>query len=66
MNLKKKVVTRTKQIQFKGIPAAPGIAIAKAHIFGTEEIMPREIGLTEYETPTLKWFREHGLKGLRY
>ncbi|MCK5450586.1 MAG: phosphoenolpyruvate--protein phosphotransferase [Candidatus Omnitrophica bacterium] len=51
MNLKKKVVTRTKQIQFKGIPAAPGIAIAKAHIFGTEEIMPREHKLEDKEVP---------------
>ncbi len=26
---------------------------------GKKEIEPREIGLTKYETPTLKWFREN-------
>jgi phosphotransferase system enzyme I (PtsI) len=31
-----------KQIQLRGIPAAPGIVIGRAHVFGTEELVPPE------------------------
>ena len=47
----KKYFSRKKQIQFKGIPAAPGIAIAKVHVFGTEDIVPREHKITDKEVP---------------
>jgi len=40
-----------KQIQLKGIPAAPGIVIGKVHIFGTEVIMPSDYDITEAEIP---------------
>ena len=38
-----------KQIQLKGIPAAPGIAIGKAHVFGTEDMIPQERKISESE-----------------
>ncbi|MGB2601706.1 MAG: phosphoenolpyruvate-utilizing N-terminal domain-containing protein, partial [Candidatus Omnitrophota bacterium] len=48
-----------KQIQLKGIPAAPGIAIGKAHVFGTEDMMPQERKITESEiTLEIARFRE--------
>ena len=36
-----------------------GIVLPLKMYQGKDEIKPREIGLTEYETPTLKWFREY-------
>lgn len=42
---------RKKQIQLKGIPAAPGIVIGKVHIFGTEDIMPKEKDIAEKDIP---------------
>ncbi len=48
MNEKKKPSTG-KQIQLKGIPAAPGIAIGKVHIYGTEDLVPKERKIPESE-----------------
>ncbi|MFH1395613.1 MAG: phosphoenolpyruvate--protein phosphotransferase [Candidatus Omnitrophota bacterium] len=45
----KKRLNSKKQIQLKGIPAAPGIAIGKVHIFGTEEITPIERSISDKE-----------------
>ena len=42
---------KKKQIQLKGIPAAPGIVIGKVHIFGTEDIMPKERSIAEKDLP---------------
>ncbi|MFC1570389.1 phosphoenolpyruvate--protein phosphotransferase [Candidatus Omnitrophota bacterium] len=36
-----------KQIQLKGIPAAPGIVMGKAHIFGSEDMTPIEHDIDE-------------------
>ena len=36
-----------------------GIVLPLKMYQGKNEIEPREIGLTKYETPTLKWFRKH-------
>ncbi len=36
-----------------------GIVLPLKMYQGKDEITPREIGLTKYETPTLKWFREY-------
>ncbi|MFC1548788.1 phosphoenolpyruvate--protein phosphotransferase [Candidatus Omnitrophota bacterium] len=47
----KKKFSSKKQIQLKGIPAAPGIAIGKAHVFGTEEMMPQERKVDEKDIP---------------
>ncbi len=47
----KKQASLNKQIQLRGIPAAPGIAIGKAHVFGTEEIVPPQRDITEAEIP---------------
>lgn len=47
----KKPAPLKKQIQLRGIPAAPGIAIGKAHVFGTEEIVPPQHDITEAEIP---------------
>lgn len=41
----------TKEIIVKGIPASPGIAIGKVHIFGGEDLLPRERVITEEEIP---------------
>lgn len=49
MTKDKKPVIPKKQLQLRGIPAAPGIAIGKAHVFGTEEIVPHERDITEAE-----------------
>ena len=38
---------KKRQMQLKGIPAAPGIAIGKAHVFGTEDIVPTERKIPE-------------------
>ena len=57
--MKEEKRSRKKQIQLKGIPAAPGIAIAKAHIFGTEDIVPREHSISDKEVPReIDRFRE--------
>ena len=40
-----------KQIQLKGIPAAPGIVIGRAYIFGTEDMLPSDTVITEAEIP---------------
>ena len=40
-----------KQVQLKGIPAAPGIVIGKAYIFGTEELHTPERKITLEEIP---------------
>jgi phosphoenolpyruvate-protein phosphotransferase (PTS system enzyme I) len=40
-----------KQIQLKGIPAAPGIVVGRAHIFGTQAMRPTERVITEKEIP---------------
>ena len=48
-----------KQIQLKGIPAAPGIAIGKVHIFGTEDVVPDERSVSSKEITTeIKRFRK--------
>ncbi|MBU0683017.1 MAG: phosphoenolpyruvate--protein phosphotransferase [Candidatus Omnitrophota bacterium] len=55
----KKSLNLRKQIQLKGIPAAPGIAIGKVHIFGTEEIKPVERNISEKEVSSeIERFRE--------
>ena len=41
---------RSKQIQLRGIPAAPGIVIGRAYVFGSEELMPVERGISAEET----------------
>lgn len=48
---KKKISYVKKQIQIKGIPAAPGIAIGKAHVFGTEDMTPVEYSVPEAQIP---------------
>ncbi len=40
-----------KQMQLKGIPAAPGIVIGKVYIFGTEELHAPERKITSEEVP---------------
>jgi phosphotransferase system enzyme I (PtsI) len=40
-----------KQIQLRGIPAAPGIAIGKAYVFGTEDALPPKRTISEEEIP---------------
>jgi phosphoenolpyruvate-protein phosphotransferase (PTS system enzyme I) len=40
-----------KQIQLKGIPAAPGIVIGKVHVFGTDAVTPVERVITEKDIP---------------
>ncbi|MBD3296166.1 MAG: phosphoenolpyruvate--protein phosphotransferase [Candidatus Omnitrophica bacterium] len=40
-----------KQLQIKGIPAAPGIAIGKAHVYGTEDIIPPRRVVSEKDLP---------------
>jgi phosphotransferase system enzyme I (PtsI) len=47
----KKAPTAKKMIQLRGIPAAPGIAIGKAHVFGTEEVLPPERDISESDIP---------------
>ncbi len=46
---KKHYASKMKQVQLKGIPAAPGIAIGKAHVFGTEDMLPPERSISERE-----------------
>ncbi len=48
----KKDPKRKKQIQLRGIPAAPGIAIGKAFVLGTEEIMPPKRSIPASEIPS--------------
>ena len=40
-----------KQIQLKGIPAAPGIVMGKAHIFGTDDMVTVERDIDEKDIP---------------
>jgi len=40
-----------KETIIKGIPAAPGIAIGKVHVFGAEDLLPREHSITEADIP---------------
>lgn len=47
----KKFSYSKKQIQIKGIPAAPGIVIGKAYVFGTEHLTPSEKVISENEIP---------------
>lgn len=47
--MKEKDGLAKKQIQIKGIPAAPGIVMGKIHIFGTEDIKPLERHIAEDE-----------------
>ncbi|MGB2660806.1 MAG: phosphoenolpyruvate--protein phosphotransferase [Candidatus Omnitrophota bacterium] len=51
MTKEKKRSTAKKQIQLKGIPAAPGIAIGKAHIFGTEDLSTPVRKISEKDIP---------------
>ncbi len=44
--------SQKKQVQLKGIPAAPGIVIGKVHIFGTEDIMPVERSIPVSQIPS--------------
>ncbi|MFH1304831.1 MAG: phosphoenolpyruvate--protein phosphotransferase [Candidatus Omnitrophota bacterium] len=56
---KKRYTSKKKQIQLKGIPAAPGIAIGKAHVFGTEDMLPPERSISEREMfSEIERFRE--------
>ena len=48
----KKQSQSKKQIQLKGIPAAPGIVIGKAYVFGTEEISPASRNIAEKDIPS--------------
>ncbi len=47
----KKHNSSKKQVQLKGIPAAPGIAIGKVHIFGAEYIKPVERDISDEDIP---------------
>lgn len=47
----KKSASSGKQIQLKGIPAAPGIVIGKAYVYGTEEIVPKERSISSSDIP---------------
>ncbi len=50
---------KRKQIQLKGIPAAPGIEIGKAHVYGTEDTIPVRRSISEKEVPIeVERFRE--------
>ncbi len=40
-----------KQLQLKGIPAAPGIVMGKAHVFGAEELLPPRRSIAAREIP---------------
>ena len=51
MDKHKKIPSRRKQVQIKGIPAAPGIAIGKVHIFGTEDMVPSERNIAKVDIP---------------
>ncbi len=43
--------SQKKEIKVKGIPAAPGIAIGKVHLFGAEDLLPKERDITEAQIP---------------
>ena len=59
MERKKSSSPRRKQIQMKGIPAAPGIEIGKAHVYGTEDAVPVRRSIAEHEmTGEVERFRE--------
>ena len=48
-----------KQLQLKGIPAAPGIVIGRAHVFGSEELLPPERSIPASQIPDeIKRFRD--------
>ncbi len=51
MKGKKSYYPKKKQIQLKGIPAASGIVIGKAYVFGTEDIMPVKRHIAEKDIP---------------
>lgn len=51
MTKRKNTVTKNKQIQLKGIPAAPGIAIGKVHVFGREDVVPEEYTIPNDKIP---------------
>lgn len=42
---------KKKQVQMRGIPAAPGIAIGKVCLFGAEDIVPAERTITASQVP---------------
>ncbi len=48
MKEKKRKISNMR-IEIKGIPAAPGIAIGRAYIFGTEDMVPKERSILEKE-----------------
>ncbi|MFH1879149.1 MAG: phosphoenolpyruvate--protein phosphotransferase [Candidatus Omnitrophota bacterium] len=54
---KNKQSSGKKQIQLKGIPAAPGVVIGKAHVYGTEDVTPQErrISTAEIETEAARF-----------
>ena len=57
--MKKQTSSQRKQIQLKGIPAAPGIAIGKVHIFGAEDVVPVERAISNSAiTSEIKRFKE--------
>ncbi|MFH1847162.1 MAG: phosphoenolpyruvate--protein phosphotransferase [Candidatus Omnitrophota bacterium] len=52
MKDKKGYHSKTKrQIQLKGIPAAPGVVIGKVHFFGSDEVLAPERKIREEEIP---------------
>ena len=51
MKGQKSYYPKKKQIQLKGIPAASGIVIGKAYVFGTEDIMPVKRHIAEKDIP---------------
>jgi len=56
---KKDPYPRKKEIKIKGIPAAPGIAMGKVHIFGTEDMVPVVRSISEKDIPAeIEKFRE--------
>ena len=55
---KKKDRKSDKQIQLRGIPAAPGIAIGKAYVFGTEEALPPKRPISKEEIPASVLFHK--------
>jgi len=47
----KKAKQPKKQLQIKGIPAAPGIVIGKAYVFGSDDLHPVERKISPEEIP---------------
>ena len=51
--------SKKKQVQLKGIPAASGIVMGKAYVFGTEDMAPVERRISEKDIPAeIERFRE--------